>query len=212
MPTKTAPKTPPKTAARTTPGKQANSRQAAPQPPQRMDMAGRLPVKTEPAAIRVKHIAGDQEGVSLRLGVPASYIRQRLDEIFGPGGWCVRRYACAGVLYTALGIYNPAAGEYVYKDAPAPSLQNATIQQQADTGFVEAAKVWGICADVAALPPIRISAQQAAIVPVPAANGKTNYMLAKMLHVAQLAWDERGKIINIQLEDDAGGRILWPTP
>ena len=173
-----------------------------------------IPEQTPPEAVDVRLARVEGEVVTLFLGVHPDTLCRLLDEWFTPSGWCCRRYSCGGVLYTALGLLHPITRQFEYKDAPAaPVTKNAAdpAVSAANTSFWRAAGMWGICADVRRLPPLRLKTEDVGVVPVLAADGRTveSYRLAQPLRVDRFGRDDAGRITHVQLTTAAGVKIVW---
>ena len=163
-----------------------------------------LPVRTPPGAVVVRPVAVTPERADYRLTVRQEALVEILDRTFGPGGWCCRRYACGGQLFTGLGLYVPQVDEFVFKDAPKGS-------QEDETGFIKAASMWNICRDVSMVDTIRLSSEQVSILPIPGQDGKSiRGYRPERLTVDKMVWDDVGQIVQVQLITEKGAKIVWP--
>lgn len=153
-----------------------------------------LIVETSEDAVRVKIIPRE------------SAVRQMLDETYGSGGWCKRQYFADGQLWCAVGVYCPATGEYVYKDAaaiPLPCRDPALMRTT--TSFLTAAAIWGAGRDVMELGNLLLKSTQ-----VPIVQGeRERYRLNTSLRVDRFARDEAGRITMVQFELSDGKKVLW---
>lgn len=171
------------------------------------------PRPTRPEELIVVPKAASQAGVRLLVLPSPAAVQQILTEHFGPDGWSCRRYACGGMLYCGLGVRLGIDGEWVYRDAPAledygPAKRPAAA---AASSLYHAAAMWGVCADIKALPPITLTAEQVRVAAVPKADGKTidHWRLDQQLAVDQLGRDDAGAITMVQFAADDGKKIVW---
>lgn len=171
------------------------------------------PRPTRPEELIVVPKAASQAGVRLLVLPSPAAVQQILTEHFGPDGWSCRRYACGGMLYCGLGVRLGIDGEWVYRDAPAledygPAKRPAAA---AASSLYHAAAMWGVCADIKALPPITLTAEQVRVAAVPKADGKTidHWRLDQRLTVDQLGRDDAGAITMVQFAADDGKKIVW---
>ena len=163
-----------------------------------------LPVRTPPGAVMVRPVAVTPDSASYRLSVRQEALVALLDREFGPGGWCCRRYACGGQLFTGLGLYVPQVDDFVFKDAPKGGSED-------ETGFIRAAAMWNICRDVSMVDTIRLSSVQVSILPIPGQDGKSiRGYRPERLTVDKMVWDDVGQIIQVQLITEKGAKIVWP--
>ena len=162
-----------------------------------------LPVRTPPGAVMVRPVAVTPDSASYRLSVRQEALVALLDREFGPGGWCCRRYACGGQLFTGLGLYVPQVDDFVFKDAPKGGSED-------ETGFIKAAAMWNICRDVSMVDTIRLSSEQVSILPIPGQDGKRiRGYRPERLTVDKLLWDDVGQIVQVQLLTEKGAKIVW---
>lgn len=163
-----------------------------------------LPVRTPPGAVMVRPVAVTPDSASYRLSVRQEALVALLDREFGPGGWCCRRYACGGQLFTGLGLYVPQVDDFVFKDAPKCGSED-------ETGFIKAAAMWNICRDVSMVDTIRLSREQVSILPIPGQDGKSiRGYRPERLTVDKMVWDDVGQIVQVQLATEKGAKIVWP--
>lgn len=163
-----------------------------------------LPVRTPPGAVMVRPVAVTPDSASYRLSVRQEALVALLDREFGPGGWCCRRYACGGQLFTGLGLYVPQVDDFVFKDAPKGGSED-------ETGFIRAAAMWNICRDVSMVDTIRLSSEQVSILPIPGQDGKSiRGYRPERLTVDKMVWDDVGQIVQVQLITEKGAKIVWP--
>ena len=163
-----------------------------------------LPVRTPPGAVMVRPVAVTPDSASYRLSVRQEALVALLDREFGPGGWCCRRYACGGQLFTGLGLYVPQVDDVVFKDAPKGGSED-------ETGFIKAAAMWNICRDVSMVDTIRLSSVQVSILPIPGQDGKSiRGYRPERLTVDKMVWDDVGQIVQVQLVTEKGAKIVWP--
>lgn len=163
-----------------------------------------LPVRTPPGAVMVRPVAVTPDSASYRLSVRQEALVALLDREFGPGGWCCRRYACGGQLFTGLGLYVPQVDDFVFKDAPKGGGED-------ETGFIKAASMWNICRDVSMVDTIRLSSEQVSILPIPGQDGKSiRGYRPERLTVDKMVWDDVGQIVQVQLITEEGAKIVWP--
>ena len=163
-----------------------------------------LPVRTPPGAVVVRPVAVTPDSASYRLSVRQEALVALLDREFGPGGWCCRRYACGGQLFTGLGLYVPQVDDFVFKDAPKGGIED-------ETGFIKAAAMWSICRDVSMVDTIRLSSVQVSILPIPGQDGKSiRGYRPERLTVDKMVWDDVGQIVQVQLLTEKGAKIVWP--
>lgn len=163
-----------------------------------------LPVRTPPGAVMVRPVAVTPDSASYRLSVRQEALVALLDREFGPGGWCCRRYACGGQLFTGLGLYVPQVDDFVFKDAPKGGSED-------ETGFIKAAAMWNICRDVSMVDTIRLSSVQVSILPIPGQDGKSiRGYRPERLTVDKMVWDDVGQIVQVQLITEKGAKIVWP--
>lgn len=153
-----------------------------------------------------------KDAVQLRLLPTGNAVADILTETFGPLGWCCRRYFCDGTLYCAVGVYNPQAGEYVYRDAAAgdlPAKKPAAMKES--TSLIHAAAMWGVCKDIAGLPDLVLRGDQVTILPVLDDKERvTGYRLQhRLTAVDRFQRDEAGRIQMVQLVDQNGEKIVW---
>ena len=163
-----------------------------------------LPVRTPPGAVMVRAVAVTPDSASYRLSVRQEALVALLDREFGPGGWCCRRYACGGQLFTGLGLYVPQVDDFVFKDAPKGGSED-------ETGFIKAAAMWNICRDVSMVDTIRLSSEQVSILPIPGQDGKSiRGYRPERLTVDKMLWDDVGQIVLVQFLTEKGAKIVWP--
>ena len=163
-----------------------------------------LPVRTPPGAVVVRPVAVTPDSASYRLSVRQEALVALLDREFGPGGWCCRRHACGGQLFTGLGLYVPQVDDFVFKDAPKGGSED-------ETGFIKAAAMWNICRDVSMVDTIRLSSEQVSILPIPGQDGKSiRGYRPERLTVDKMVWDDVGQIVQVQLSTEKGAKIVWP--
>ena len=163
-----------------------------------------LPVRTPPGAVMVRAVAVTPDSASYRLSVRQEALVALLDREFGPGGWCCRRYACGGQLFTGLGLYVPQVDDFVFKDAPKGGSED-------ETGFIRAAAMWNICRDVSMVDTIRLSSEQVSILPIPGQDGKSiRGYRPERLTVDKMVWDDVGQIVQVQFLTEKGVKIVWP--
>lgn len=171
-----------------------------------------LPRPTRPEELIVVPKAASQAGARLLVLPSPAAVQRILTEYFGWDGWSCRHYACGGVLYCGIGVRLGADGERIYRDAPAlddygPLNRPAAA---AASSLYHAAAMWGVCADIKALPPIWLPADQVRVAAVPKADGKTidHWRLDQALKVDQLGTAD-GEITMIQFAADDGRKIVW---
>lgn len=163
-----------------------------------------LPVRTPPGAVMVRAVAVTPDSASYRLSVRQEALVALLDREFGPGGWCCRRYACGGHLFTGLGLYVPQVDDFVFKDAPKGGSED-------ETGFIKAAAMWGICRDVSMVDTVRLTREQVSILPIPGQDGKSiRGYRPERLTVGKMLWDDVGQIVQVQFLTEKGAKIVWP--
>lgn len=172
-----------------------------------------LPRPTRPEEMIVVPKAASQAGVRLLVLPNPAAVQRILTEYFGWDSWSCRRYACGGVLYCGIGVRLGADGERIYRDAPAlddygPLNKPAAA---AASSLYHAASMWGVCADIKALPIIPLTAEQVRVAAVPKADGKTidHWRLDQRLVVDQLGRDDAGAITMVQFAADDGKKIVW---
>lgn len=156
----------------------------------------------------------DAKGVILRLWPKVDVVYRWLTEMQNSGDWACRHYMCGRTMYCAIGQFNQAICDYIYRDAPCP----ATYSVGPDVGtvegngaFIAAAAQWGIGTGLLRMQDLFLSADKVQINPVAGPDGKTirSYVLADRLRLEQIAYDDAGNVQAIQMATDKGGKILW---
>lgn len=171
------------------------------------------PCATMPADVfvRVKAVSRDEVQLVL-LPYPAA-VERMLNTTFGPMGWTRRTYSCGGVLYCSVGVWCPAMGDFVQKDAPALADYAGTDKAKAAdaSAFWGAAAYWGVCKDIRELPVLRLKDSALDIVAVPGKDGKTitGYQLRQALQVDKFDRAPDGSIRMVQFVDQNGKKLLW---
>ena len=164
------------------------------------------PRQTAPEECVVLIVETSEDAVRVRVIPREPSVRQILDDTYGPGGWCKRQYFADGQLWCAVGVYCPATGEYVYKDAaaiPLPCRDPALMRTT--TSFLAAASIWGAGRDVMELGNLLLKSTQ-----VPIVQGeRERYRLNTSLRVDRFARDEAGRITMVQFELADGKKALW---
>mgnify|MGYP004690527535 FL=1 len=164
------------------------------------------PRQTAPDECVVLIVETSEDAVRVRVIPREPSVRQILDDTYGPGGWCKRQYFADGQLWCAVGVYCPATGEYVYKDAaaiPLPCRDPALMRTT--TSFLAAASIWGAGRDVMELGNLLLKSTQ-----VPIVQGeRERYRLNTSLRVDRFARDEAGRITMVQFELADGKKALW---
>lgn len=164
------------------------------------------PRQTAPEECVVLIVETSEDAVRVRVIPREPSVRQILDDTYGPGGWCKRQYFADGQLWCAVGVYCPATGEYVYKDAaaiPLPCRDPALMRTT--TSFLAAASIWGAGRDVMELGNLLLKSTQ-----VPIVQGeRERYRLNTSLRVDRFARDEVGRITMVQFELADGKKALW---
>lgn len=161
----------------------------------------------------VKSCANDR--LKLKLVLRQSAIHRMLDECCGVFGWCCRRYACGGTLYTALGIFSNTRMDYTYKDAAADkdfSRFKDKAKNDEASSFVRAAAMWGIGAEIAELPCITLTDKDVLIHAVQDAKKViTHYIPGESIRVDKLAYyPDTRKIQMVQFNIGTDGKkVLW---
>ena len=172
---------------------------------------GLRPRVTEPADVFVRVKAREEVQVVV-LPYPAA-VEQMLNDTYGPMGWTRRTYSCGGTLYCSVGVYSPALGDFVNKDAPA--LQDYDGKDHAKvadaSAFWGAAAYWSVCKDVHELPAIKLRGEGLDIVAIPGKDGKTiiGYQLRQVLRVDKFDRNPDGTIRMVQFVDQHGKKLLW---
>lgn len=171
------------------------------------------PRLTRPEELIVVPKSATQAGVRLLVLPSPAAVQQILTEYFGPDGWSCRRYACGGVLYCGIGVRLGVDGEWIYRDAPALEDYGSSksAAAAAASSLYHAAAMWGVCADIKALPSITLTAEQVRVAAVPKADGKTidHWRLDQRLAVDQLGRDDAGAITMVQFAADDGKKVIW---
>lgn len=165
------------------------------------------PAQTAPQGCHVVTLAVAEDAVRVKLLPDDIAVRKLLDDAYGPAGWCMRRYYAGNQLWCQVGVYSPATGEYVYKDAAAFRLPaRDTKRVEEITSFLAAAALWGAGNDALILKPIVLKAKDVPI--VKSDDGKCR--LGTVLRVDRFARDEDGNITMVQFTTTEGKKILWP--
>lgn len=163
--------------------------------------------QTAPQAVSVLIKAISEDAVKLKLLPGANAVRKMMDEIFGNGGWRMRRYAADGRLWCQVGVYIPATREYCDKESGALNLPCRDVaQMKEDTSFVSAASFWGVGLDVMELDDIVLKSTQVPIVK----DDKGVCRLQTGLKVDRFAYDDAGHITMVQFVTGEGKKVLWP--
>nr|DAH70000.1 MAG TPA: hypothetical protein [Caudoviricetes sp.] len=168
---------------------------------------GPKPRQTAPEECTVRYLDVSADAVRIRVLPMEAAVRRILNEAFGPPGWSDRYYYAGGQLRCQVGVYSPATGEYVHKDAGPLAIPSPNpAQMQETTSFLRAAAMVGAGEDVMDLKPITLKAAQVQL--VQGADGK--YRPVGRLVVDRFARDERGAITMVQFALPDGKKILWP--
>ena len=163
--------------------------------------------QTAPQAVSVLIKAISEDAVKLKLLPGANAVRKMMDEIFGNGGWRMRRYAADGRLWCQVGVYIPGTREYCDKESGALNLPCRDVaQMKEDTSFVSAASFWGVGLDVMELDDIVLKSTQVPIVK----DDKGVCRLQTSLKVDRFAYDDAGHITMVQFVTGEGKKVLWP--
>lgn len=163
--------------------------------------------QTAPQAVSVLIKAISEDAVKLKLLPGANAVRKMMDEIFGNGGWRMRRYAADGRLWCQVGVYIPTTREYCDKESGALNLPCRDVaQMKEDTSFVSAASFWGVGRDVMELEDIVLKSTQVPIVK----DDKGVCRMQTSLKVDRFAYDDAGGITMVQFVTGEGKKVLWP--
>lgn len=166
------------------------------------------PAQTAPEQCHAIIVSAAEDAVRVKLMPDDAAVRRLLDDVYGPAGWCMRRYYAGSQLWCQVGVYSPATGEYVYKDAAALSIPaHDPARMQEITSFLAAAALWGAGADVLELKPLLLKASAH----LPTVQDKAKrWRLDTTLRVDRFARDDAGKITMVQFVTTEGAKILWP--
>lgn len=163
--------------------------------------------QTDPQAVSVLVKAISEDAIKLKLLPSANAVRKMMDEIFGNGGWRMRRYFADGRLWCQVGVYVPEAKGYCDKESGALNLPCRDIaQMKENTSFVSAASFWGVGRDVMELDDIVLKSTQVPIVK----DDKGACRLQTSLKVDRFAYDDAGSITMVQFVTGEGKKTLWP--
>lgn len=166
--------------------------------------------QTEPQECLVLITATSADAVRIKLIPDEPAVRKILDETYGNGGWCKRQYFADSQLWCAVGVYCPATGEYVYKDAAAFSLPcRDPAQMRKTTSFLAAASIWGVGQDVLELGNILLKSEQMPIITYDENGERKRYRLGTSLTVDRFARNESGRITMVQFAMSDGRKVLW---
>lgn len=166
--------------------------------------------QTEPQECLALITATSADAVRIKLIPDELAVRKILDETYGNGGWCKRQYFADSQLWCAVGVYCPATGEYVYKDAAAFSLPcRDPAQMRKTTSFLAAASIWGVGQDVLELGNILLKSEQVPIIPDDENGERKRYRLGTSLTVDRFARNESGHITMVQFAMSDGRKVLW---
>lgn len=168
------------------------------------------PRQTEPQECLTLITATSADAVRIKLISDELAVRKILDETYGNGGWCKRQYFADSQLWCAVGVYCPATGEYVYKDAAAFSLPcRDPAQMRKTTSFLAAAAIWGVGQDVLELGNILLKSEQVPIITDDENSERKRYRLGTSLTVDRFARNESGHITMVQFAMSDGRKVLW---
>ena len=158
------------------------------------------------------------DAVRVRLLPDPAAVLHMMDETFGTLGWTRRFYFADGRLWCGVGVYHPLMNNFAIKDAAAPAgrLQISNPDKWKENGsFLAAAALWGVGADVMALPSMTFAADQVALDPVHKRAKSPNdppvvagYRLHSALTVDKLLRGEDGRIIGVQLLQGER-KVVW---
>lgn len=163
--------------------------------------------QTAPQAVSVLIKAISEDAIKLKLLPSANAVHKMMDEIFGNGGWRMRRYSADGRLWCQVGVYIPSTREYCDKESGALNLPCRDVaQMKEDTSFVSAASFWGVGRDVMELDDIVLKSTQVPIVK----DDKGVCRLQTSLKVDRFAYDDAGSITMVQFITGEGKKVLWP--
>ena len=176
------------------------------------------PRQTAPQEVQVVICECGADAVRIRLLPDPAAMLHIMDETFGTLGWTRRYYFADGRLWCGVGVYHPLMSNFAIKDAAAPAgkFKISNPDKWKENGsFLAAAALWGVGADVMALPSMTFAADQVDIDPIKKPGKRpgdplvvVGYGLYHALTVDKLLRAEDGHIIGVQLLQGER-KVVW---
>lgn len=176
------------------------------------------PRQTAPQEVQVVICECGADAVRIRLLPDPAAMLHIMDETFGTLGWTRRYYFADSRLWCGVGVYHPLMSNFAIKDAAAPAgkFKISNPDKWKENGsFLAAAALWGVGADVMALPSMTFAADQVDIDPIKKPGKRpgdplvvVGYGLYHALTVDKLLRAEDGHIIGVQLLQGER-KVVW---